>query len=141
MIDAAIPIWKFIFNKKTKNVELNVQNFNISTVVDILKLKNIKTDNDYIDEIISSTFIESPKILKFSNQKIKNNETYYFVKISTEGGIAGWSEFDEAFGSPGVGSIIRQLAPRVVGQPVMQHERIWSDLHCVTRPEIGRAHV
>lgn len=62
---------------------------------------------------------------------------YYFVKISTEGGIAGWSEFDEAFGSPGVGSIIRQLGPRLVGQSVMQHERIWSDLHCVTRPGSG----
>ena len=31
---------------------------------------------------------------------------YYFVKISTDKGITGWSEYDEGFGSPGVGAII-----------------------------------
>ena len=29
---------------------------------------------------------------------------YYFVKLTTESGIVGWSEFDEGFGSPGVGA-------------------------------------
>ena len=27
---------------------------------------------------------------------------YHFVKISTDAGLVGWSEFDEGFGSPGV---------------------------------------
>ena len=40
---------------------------------------------------------------------------YYFVKIVTEGGIVGWSEFDEGFGSPGVGTVIRQLGGRTIG--------------------------
>ena len=62
---------------------------------------------------------------------------YYFVKIVTEGGIVGWSEFDEGFGSPGVGTVIRQLGGRTIGQSVMQHEKIWCDLHCVTRPGSG----
>ncbi len=26
---------------------------------------------------------------------------YHFVKITTEDGVVGWSEFDEGFGSPG----------------------------------------
>ena len=62
---------------------------------------------------------------------------YYFVKVTTEDGIVGWSEFDEGFGSPGVGAVITQLASRVLGQSVMQHERIREDLHCVTRPGSG----
>jgi len=62
---------------------------------------------------------------------------YYFAKVTTEDGIVGWSEFDEGFGSPGVGSIIAQLAPRVAGQSVMRHERIREELYCVTRPGAG----
>lgn len=62
---------------------------------------------------------------------------YYFVKVTTDDGIVGWSEFDEGFGSPGVGAVIEHLAQRVVGQSVMQHERIREDLHCVTRPGSG----
>ena len=41
---------------------------------------------------------------------------YYFVKLVTDDGIVGWSEFDEGFGSPGVGAVIEQLSPRVIGQ-------------------------
>ena len=48
---------------------------------------------------------------------------YYFVKITTEGGIVGWSEFDEGFGSPGVGTVIRQISARMIGESVMQHEK------------------
>ena len=62
---------------------------------------------------------------------------YHFVKLSTEAGIVGWSEFDEGFGSPGVGAVIERLAPRVVGQPVGEHERIYAELHCATRPGSG----
>ena len=62
---------------------------------------------------------------------------YYFVKVTTDDGVVGWSEFDEGFGSPGVGHVIEQLGARVVGQSVMQHERIREDLHCVTRPGSG----
>ena len=62
---------------------------------------------------------------------------YYFVKLTTADGIVGWSEFDEGFGSPGVGAVIAQLAPQVVGKPVMQHQRIREELHCMTRPGSG----
>ncbi len=62
---------------------------------------------------------------------------YYFTKITTEEGVIGWSEFDEGFGSPGVGAVIRELAPRVVGQSAMQHERIREELFCLTRPGSG----
>src|SRR5262245_20111075 len=62
---------------------------------------------------------------------------YHFVKLSTDEGVVGWSEFDEGFGSPGVGAVVERLAPRVVGQPVGEHERIYAELCCATRPGSG----
>jgi len=31
---------------------------------------------------------------------------YHFLKLTTDDGIIGWSEFDEGFGSPGVSAVI-----------------------------------
>lgn len=62
---------------------------------------------------------------------------YYFVKVVTEDGIVGWSEYDEGFGAPGVGAAINRLSERVVGQPVGDHERIYAELYAVTRPAAG----
>ena len=62
---------------------------------------------------------------------------YHFVKISTEDGIVGWSEFDEGFGSPGVGAVIQHLSTRVVGQNAFAHERIYAELFSATRPSAG----
>src|SRR5205807_9926869 len=62
---------------------------------------------------------------------------YNFLKLSTDEGVVGWSEFDEGFGSPGVGAVIEQLAGRVVGRPVGSHEHIHAELYCATRPAAG----
>ena len=62
---------------------------------------------------------------------------YNFLKLSTDEGIVGWSEFDEGFGSPGVGTVIEQLAGRVIGLPAGAHEHIHAELYCATRPAAG----
>ena len=63
---------------------------------------------------------------------------YHFVKLTTDAGIVGWSEFDEGFGSPGRRRPrSRGLPARVVGQAVGQHERIYAELYCATRPAAG----
>jgi L-alanine-DL-glutamate epimerase-like enolase superfamily enzyme len=62
---------------------------------------------------------------------------YHFVKVTTEDGIAGWSEFDEGFGAPGVATAIQKLSARVVGQSVGDHEKIYAELYAVTRPAAG----
>lgn len=62
---------------------------------------------------------------------------YSFVKLTTEGGVVGWSEFDEGFGSPGVATVIQRLSPRVVGKSVMDHERVFAELFALTRPAAG----
>lgn len=62
---------------------------------------------------------------------------YYFARVATDKGITGWSQFDEGFGSPGVGEIIRRLAPRVVGKEPARHEVIFQELFSATRPATG----
>jgi len=62
---------------------------------------------------------------------------YHFVKLTTADGIVGWSEFDEGFGSPGVSAVVERLAERVVGQSVVDHERVHAELYCLTRPAAG----
>src|SRR5580692_9629915 len=62
---------------------------------------------------------------------------YHFLKLTTDEGVVGWSEFDEGFGSPGVSAVIERLTSRVVGQPVFDHERIFAELYCLTRPAAG----
>jgi len=62
---------------------------------------------------------------------------YHFLKLTTDEGIVGWSEFDEGFGSPGVSAVIERLAGPVAGQPVFDHERIYTELYCFTRPAAG----
>ena len=62
---------------------------------------------------------------------------YHFVKLTTDSGIVGWSEFDEGFRAPGVGTVIERLATRVVGQDAGAHERIYAELYCATRPAAG----
>jgi L-alanine-DL-glutamate epimerase-like enolase superfamily enzyme len=62
---------------------------------------------------------------------------YYYVKLSTDDGLVGWSEFDEGFGAPGVGAAIQKLGTRVIGQPVSDHERVYAELYALTRPAAG----
>jgi len=62
---------------------------------------------------------------------------YHFLKLTTDSGIVGWSEFDEGFGSPGVGAVVERMSPRVLGQNVFDHERIYAELYCLTRPAAG----
>ena len=78
--------------------------------------------------------------------KVKNIEllacnagwrNYHFVKLTTDTGIVGWCEYDEGFGAPGVSAVIERMTPRVIGQSVMDHERIYAELYCATRPGSG----
>jgi galactonate dehydratase len=75
--------------------------------------------------------------------KVKNIETlhcdagwrnYHFLKLTTDDGAVGWSEYDEGFGSPGVTAVIERFTNRVIGARVGDHERIYTELYCLTRP-------
>jgi len=45
-----------------------------------------------------------------------------FLKITTDSGIVGWSEYNETFGGRGVTAMIRSLAPLLVGQDPRRFE-------------------
>jgi galactonate dehydratase len=81
----------------------------------------------------NKTTVSEVKTLSCSN----SFRNYHFLKITTEDGIVGWSEYDENFGSPGVTSVINQISHRLIGQSVMLHEHIREDLHNVMRPAAG----
>ena len=49
---------------------------------------------------------------------------FSFLKLGTNDGIVGWSEYNESFGSPGLSSAIERLMPYVVGQDPMRIEYI-----------------
>lgn len=62
---------------------------------------------------------------------------FSFLKISTDDGLVGYSEFNESYGSKGVSGVIEKLSPLVVGQHPMHHERIFAQLYAVTRQAPG----
>ena len=62
---------------------------------------------------------------------------YHFVKLTTDSGLIGWSEYSEDFGSPGIAAIIARLSAKVVGQQVSDHERVYAELYAMTRPAAG----
>lgn len=62
---------------------------------------------------------------------------YYFVKVTTDAGVVGWSEYDQGFGNPGINAIIGELKGRVIGRSVMQHEKLHFELRHATKPGTG----
>lgn len=59
---------------------------------------------------------------------------YSYVKVTTRNGTVGWAEFDEGFGSPGVGLIIERLKVHLIGQDARTLERHAARLFAATRP-------
>jgi galactonate dehydratase len=50
--------------------------------------------------------------------------TFSFLKIVTDDGIVGWSEYNESFGSPGLSAVIEALMPNVIGMNPMELELV-----------------
>ena len=49
---------------------------------------------------------------------------FSFLKLTTDDGIVGWSEYNESFGSPGLSSVIEALMTSVIGMDPMQLELV-----------------
>mgnify|MGYP003334737870 FL=1 len=65
--------------------------------------------------------------------------TLDFLKISTDDGIIGWSEYNESFGGLGVSSIIDNLAPLLIGKDPRPYEAHVALLYAVRRQASGGA--
>ena len=62
---------------------------------------------------------------------------FSFLKISTDEGITGYSEYNQSYGSFGVSTAIDKLKDLIVGSPALGHETIFSQLYAITRQAPG----
>jgi galactonate dehydratase len=60
-----------------------------------------------------------------------------FLKLTTDDGLVGWSEYNESFGGLGVSAVIDGLAGQVVGRDPRAHEAIVTQLYAVRRQASG----
>ena len=60
-----------------------------------------------------------------------------FLKIETDTGIVGWSEYNESYGSKGLTGVILKLAETLIGQDPRPVERISANLYAKTRQAPG----
>ena len=54
---------------------------------------------------------------------------FSFLKITTDDGLVGWSEYNEGYGSAGITAVIRRMAldlnsgTEVIGRPIVRRSR------------------
>lgn len=60
-----------------------------------------------------------------------------FLKISTDEGIVGWSEYNESFGGPGVSAVIAELAVTLVGKDPRPWEAHVALMYALRRQAAG----
>src|SRR5580700_1718355 len=62
---------------------------------------------------------------------------FSFLKIETDAGLIGWSEYNESYGSKGLTAVIMKLAEGLVGQDPRPVELITANLYARTRQAPG----
>jgi galactonate dehydratase len=60
-----------------------------------------------------------------------------FLKLSTDEGLVGWSEFNESFGGLGVSAVIDGLASQVIGNDPTAYEALVTLMYAVRRQAAG----
>ena len=60
-----------------------------------------------------------------------------FVKVATDDGLVGWSEYNETFGGSGLTALIRRLAPALVGKDPRAHEAHVALMQALRRTSAG----
>jgi L-alanine-DL-glutamate epimerase-like enolase superfamily enzyme len=63
--------------------------------------------------------------------------TFSFLKVTTDEGVVGYSEYNESYGSKGLTEVIRGLAETLIGEDPRPIERIVSRLYALTRHAAG----
>ena len=63
--------------------------------------------------------------------------TFSFLKVTTDDGLVGWSEYAEGFGAGGVTELVHRMAAIVTGMDPRQVGRISASLQAMTRLAAG----
>src|SRR5258707_13660362 len=58
---------------------------------------------------------------------------FSFLKITTDDGLVGWSEYNEGYGSAGLTAVIRRMAQDLIGHDPRPIERIMPRQYAITR--------
>jgi len=62
---------------------------------------------------------------------------FSFLKVTSDDGLVGWSEYNESYGNRGLTGVIRGLAPRIIGSDARAVEAISATLYAATRQVPG----
>ena len=62
---------------------------------------------------------------------------FSFLKITTDDGLIGWSEYNEGYGSAGLTAVIRRMAQSLIGHDPRPIERIMTTFYAITRQAPG----
>ena len=62
---------------------------------------------------------------------------FSFLKITTDDGLVGWSEYNEGYGSAGLTAVIRRMAETLIGQDPRPIERLMTTQYAITRQAPG----
>jgi len=62
---------------------------------------------------------------------------FSFLRLVTQDGTTGISEYNESYGSPGLTQVIEGLLQWIIGKDVMGHERLSAELYARTRQAHG----
>jgi L-alanine-DL-glutamate epimerase-like enolase superfamily enzyme len=62
---------------------------------------------------------------------------FSFLKVTTDDGLVGWSEYNESFGSTGLSAVIEGLTPLIIGRDPRRFEEVTAWLHVMTRQSRG----
>ena len=65
--------------------------------------------------------------------------TYDFLKLTTDDGLVGWSEYNESFGGQGVSALIDRLAPALIGKDPRAYEAHVALMYALRRQASGGA--
>jgi galactonate dehydratase len=65
------------------------------------------------------------------------HRNFDFLKVTTDEGLVGWSEYNESFGGKGVTAAIRHLVPAVVGKDPRAYEAVVALLYALRRQASG----
>src|SRR5260370_23211790 len=63
---------------------------------------------------------------------------FSFLKITTDEGLVGWSEYNEGYGSAGLTAVIRRMAQGLIRQDPRPIERIMTLQYAIPRQSPGR---
>ena len=85
--------------------------------------------------------LEWERIVKIRRHEILHCDAgwrnFSFLKLETDDGLSGVSEFNESYGSPGLAGVVTRLARALEGEDPRAHERLVSRLYAFTRQAPG----